>query len=145
MPNPTGWVDPLGLSCKAGNCPGDVLDKHEKAGGHLLKKHVRQTDEQLAARLELEPNIPAASTFRSKEEAEVLVSKSLITRHQEILKFLEEKKDAHMIVESSSQPVGVSLIRGNAAPIPVNNFILILKRKPKMPDGYLLLTGFPKK
>ncbi|WP_415640284.1 RHS repeat-associated core domain-containing protein, partial [Pseudomonas gessardii] len=22
VPNPTGWVDPLGLTCKAGNCPG---------------------------------------------------------------------------------------------------------------------------
>ena len=23
MPNPTGWVDPLGLSCVEGGCPGD--------------------------------------------------------------------------------------------------------------------------
>ncbi|WP_339456360.1 RHS repeat domain-containing protein, partial [Pseudomonas sp. EA_65y_Pfl1_P120] len=44
VPNPTGWIDPLGLSCKIGNCPGGILDTHEEAGGHLLKKHVEQTD-----------------------------------------------------------------------------------------------------
>ncbi|WP_205896636.1 RHS repeat domain-containing protein, partial [Pseudomonas viridiflava] len=44
-PNPTAWVDPLGLSCKNTNCPegpystivpGGGLATHEKAGGHLI-------------------------------------------------------------------------------------------------------------
>ncbi|WP_457243763.1 RHS repeat-associated core domain-containing protein [Pseudomonas lurida] len=145
VPNPTGWIDPLGLSCKIGNCPGSVLDTHEKAGGHLIKKHVAQTRPQLAARLNLEPHIPAASTFKNQEEAEALVSKSLNTHRHEILKFLEGKKDKYTIYDSSSQAVGVSIIRGTETPIPVYNFILVLKRKPKMPDGYLLLTGYPEK
>ncbi|MBW8134903.1 RHS domain-containing protein [Pseudomonas sp. PAMC 26818] len=145
VPNPTGWIDPLGLSCKIGNCPGGILDTHEDAGGHLLKKHVEQTDAQLFARLELEPHIPAASTFRNKKEAEALVSKSLTNRRQEILNFLEGKKDKHIINESSNFPVGLSAIRGAESSIPVYNFILVLKRKPKMPDGYLLLTGYPEK
>nr|WP_323055811.1 RHS repeat-associated core domain-containing protein [Pseudomonas lurida] len=92
VPNPTGWIDPLGLSCKIGNCPGSVLDTHEKAGGHLIKKHVAQTRTQLTARLNFEPHIPAASTFKNQEEAEALVSKSLNTHRHEILKFLEGKK-----------------------------------------------------
>ncbi|KMT53021.1 RHS repeat-associated core domain-containing protein [Pseudomonas fildesensis] len=145
VPNPTGWIDPLGLSCKVGNCPGGILDTHEEAGGHLLEKHVEQTDAQLFTRLELEPHIPAASTFRNKKEAEALVSKSLTNRREEILKFLEGKKDKHIINESSNLPVGLSAIRGAEASIPVYNFILVLKRKPKMPDGYLLLTGYPEK
>ncbi|PFG24460.1 RHS repeat-associated protein [Pseudomonas lurida] len=145
VPNPTGWIDPLGLSCKIGNCPGSVLDTHEKAGGHLIKKHVAQTRPQLTARLNLEPHIPAASTFKNQEEAEALVSKSLNTHRHEILKFLEGKKDKYTIYDSSSQAVGVSIIRGTETPIPVYNFILVLKRKPKMPDGYLLLTGYPEK
>nr|WP_238339887.1 RNase A-like domain-containing protein [Pseudomonas lurida] len=92
VPNPTGWIDPLGLSCNIGNCPGSVLDTHEKAGRHLIKKHVAQTRTQLTARLNFEPHIPAASTFKNQEEAEALVSKSLNTHRHEILKFLEGKK-----------------------------------------------------
>ncbi|WP_207303102.1 RHS repeat-associated core domain-containing protein, partial [Pseudomonas antarctica] len=153
-PNPTGWVDPLGLSCKVGGCPGSnvdplqsskapVLDSHEKSGGHLIRKHIDQTDAQLTARLESEPNIPAASTFRTLEEAEALVSKSLATHNQDILEFLKGKKDKLIIRENSSQAVGVSVIRGTDKSVPAYKFLLVLKRKHNMPKGYLLLTGYP--
>ncbi|WP_278406824.1 RNase A-like domain-containing protein, partial [Pseudomonas rhodesiae] len=156
VPNPTGWVDPLGLSCKIGACPskktdtiqtkkvsGGTLVKHEDAGGHLIKKHVEQTDAQLIERLDLEPSIPAASTFRSLEEAERLVSKALLSRHQDISKFLKGTKDKYIIREHSNQAVGLSVIRGTRDSVPVYKFMLILIKKPKMPDGYLLLTGYP--
>ncbi|HEC54316.1 MAG TPA: type IV secretion protein Rhs, partial [Gammaproteobacteria bacterium] len=143
--NPTGWIDPLGLSCRAGNCPGGVLDTHENEGGHLIEKHVGQTDRQLVERLNREPHIPAASTFKTIEEAETLVSNTLTARRQEISTFLEGRGDKHIIHESSNQPVGVSIIRGTENSIPVYNFILVLRRKPTMPDGYLLLTGYPEK
>ncbi|NNA54071.1 RHS repeat-associated core domain-containing protein [Pseudomonas lactis] len=156
VPNPTGWVDPLGLSCKIGVCPGSkfdlvhtkklssgVLVAHEKSGGHLIKKHIGQTDIQLAERLEWEPNIPAASTFKTLEEAEALVTESLSTHHHEISKFLKGKKDKHIIREHSSSPVGLSVIRGSTESVPVYKFILVLIKKPKMPNGYLLLTGYP--
>ena len=156
VPNPTGWVDPLGLSCKIGVCPGSkfdlvhtkklssgVLVAHEKSGGHLIKKHIGQTYIQLAERLEWEPNIPAASTFKTLEEAEALVTESLSTHHHEISKFLKGKKDKHIIREHSSSPVGLSVIRGSTESVPVYKFILVLIKKPKMPNGYLLLTGYP--
>ncbi|MCF5370357.1 RHS repeat-associated core domain-containing protein, partial [Pseudomonas sp. PA-4-8C] len=156
VPNPTGWVDPLGLSCKIGVCPGSkfdlvhtkklssgVLVAHEKSGGHLIKKHIGQTDIQLAERLEWEPNIPAASTFKTLEEAEALVTESLSTHHHEISKFLKGKKDKHIIREHSSSPLGLSVIRGSTESVPVYKFILVLIKKPKMPNGYLLLTGYP--
>ncbi|WP_343039666.1 RNase A-like domain-containing protein, partial [Pseudomonas karstica] len=151
-----GWVDPLGLSCKVGSCPGSkgdlsqinkvnsgVLTAHEKAGGHLIKKHVGRTDEELAERFKSEPHIPASSTFRTLEEAEAIVSKSLAAHHQEILKFLKGKKDKYLIRDSSSQSVGLSILNGTKKSIPTYKFLLILKRTPKMPDGYLLLTGYP--
>lgn len=112
-------------------------------GGHLIKKHVGQTDIQLAERLEWEPNIPAASTFKTLEEAEALVTESLSTHHHEISKFLKGKKDKHIIREHSSSPVGLSVIRGSTESVPVYKFILVLIKKPKMPNGYLLLTGYP--
>ncbi|WP_448654328.1 RNase A-like domain-containing protein [Pseudomonas fluorescens] len=154
VPNPTGWVDPLGLSCKVEGCPeskidplqsskAPVLDSHEKSGGHLIRKHVGQTDAQLTERLESEPTIPAASTFRTLEEAEALVSKSLAANNQKILEFLKGKKDKLLIRESSSQQIGVSVIRGTEKSVPAFKFLLVLKRKQNMPKGYLLLTGYP--
>ncbi|AGE25325.1 Rhs family protein [Pseudomonas poae RE*1-1-14] len=155
VPNPTGWVDPLGLSCKIGKCPGSEADPdqriaadgvvvtHEKAGGHLIMKHVGQTDTQLSERLKAEPNIPAASTFKSLEDAESLVSKSLASRQQEITNFLLGTKKKHIIREQSNQAVGLSFLRDASEAVPVNKFLLVLIRKPEMPDGYLLLTGFP--
>lgn len=98
---------------------------------------------QLAARLESEPTIPAASTFRTLEEAEALASKSLATHHQDILEFLKGKKDKLLIRDSSTQPVGLSVIRGTKNSVPSYKFLLVIMRKPKMPDGYLLLTGYP--
>ncbi|OPB22265.1 type IV secretion protein Rhs, partial [Pseudomonas fluorescens] len=156
VPNPTGWVDPLGLSCKTGDCPGSkgnltkktasgVLTTHENAGGHLIKKHVGRTDEQLAARFESEPHLPASSTFKTLEEAETIVSKSLATHQQEIIEFLSGTKDKLLIKDSANEIVGVSMLSGTKKSIPVYNLLLVIKRAPKMPEGYLLLTGYPEK
>lgn len=106
-------------------------------------KHVGQTDTQLSERLKAEPNIPAASTFKSLEDAESLVSKSLASRQQEITNFLLGTKKKHIIREQSNQAVGLSFLRDASEAVPVNKFLLVLIRKPEMPDGYLLLTGFP--
>ena len=154
--NPTGWVDPLGLSCKPGDCPDStgnqkkiapagILTTHENAGGHIIRKHVGRTDEQLLARLESEPNIPASSTFNTLEEAETIVSKSLANHQQKIINFKSGNKSKLIIKDRSSQPVGVSIIKGTEKSVPVYRFLLVLKRAPKMPDGYLLLTGYPEK
>ncbi|NWE86363.1 hypothetical protein HX795_30015, partial [Pseudomonas edaphica] len=153
---PTGWVDPLGLSCKVGDCPGPkgkqknkppagLLVTHERAGGHLIRKHVGRTDEQLAARFESEPNLPASSSFKSLEEAETIVSKSLAKHQQEIINFKNGNKSKLIIKDNSTNPVGVSILKETTEPIPVYNFVLVLKRAQRMPDGYLLLTGFPEK
>ncbi|MBL9167633.1 MAG: hypothetical protein JNN07_07820, partial [Verrucomicrobiales bacterium] len=50
------------------------LTVSENAGGHLLARHVGQTEAQLGARLSAQPGIPAASTFVTRAEAEAAVS-----------------------------------------------------------------------
>ncbi|CAH0165153.1 Putative deoxyribonuclease RhsC [Pseudomonas sp. Bi123] len=103
-PNPTGWVDPLGLACLP--CPGEIeadgpfseivpgggLAAHEAQGGHLIAKHIGRTDLQLAQRLEAEPTIPAASTFPDRAIAESAVARALSENKKRIDKFLKSKK-----------------------------------------------------
>jgi hypothetical protein len=104
---------------------------------------VGRTDEELAARFELEPHIPASSTFGTLDEAEAIASKSLASHQREILEFLGGKKDKYIIRGSSDLPVGRSVLNGTTKSVPAYKFLLVLKRDKKMPDGYLLLTGYP--
>ncbi|MDY0898920.1 RHS repeat-associated core domain-containing protein, partial [Pseudomonas fluorescens] len=152
VPNPTGWVDPLGLSCKPTNCPegpysvivpGGGLDAHEAAGGHLIKKHIGRTVEQLAERLRLEPHVPTASTFPDRATAESVISKVLAENQAKISKFLKGNDRQIVITQKSKDPVGVSLKRGYQTTVPGKEIYLIIRREKKMPDGYRIHTGYP--
>ncbi|MEZ1318436.1 RHS repeat-associated core domain-containing protein [Pseudomonas fluorescens] len=151
--NPTGWVDPLGLSCE---CPGEVADgpyseivpggglaAHEAQGGHLIRKHVGRTDSQLAKRLKAEPNIPAASTFPDRATAERASSKALDANRKKIEKFLQGKKEKTIVTHTFPYPVGNSLPNGHKNPVPASKVFLVLVKDVRRSEGYFLLTGFP--
>ncbi|MFH0024919.1 RNase A-like domain-containing protein, partial [Pseudomonas fluorescens] len=153
--NPTGWVDPLGLACTP--CPGAVqadgpyseivpgggLATHEAQGGHLIIKHVGRTDAQLAQRLQAEPNIPAASTFRNRAEAEAAVSEALSANSQTITDFLSSNKGKTNFTHDLNRPIGVTMLNGLSHSQTATKLLLVLKKDPTLPLGYFLLTGFP--
>lgn len=56
---------------------GGGLAAHEAAGGHLLLKHVGQSESQLMARLAAEPRITGSSSFYDRAVAESAVSDAL--------------------------------------------------------------------
>ncbi|MGY2442615.1 RNase A-like domain-containing protein, partial [Pseudomonas sp. SDO52101_S400] len=155
VPNPTGWVDPLGLTCNP--CPGSKtadgpyseivpgggLATHEAQGGHLIIKHVGRTDTQLAQRLLAEPNIPAASTFRDRATAEAAVSEAISANSVKIRDFLASNKGKTTITHQLQIPVGVSMPNGHPHSMPATKLLLVLKRDAQLPLGYFLLTGFP--
>ncbi|VVN02773.1 Putative deoxyribonuclease RhsC [Pseudomonas fluorescens] len=155
VPNPTGWVDPLGLACTP--CPGAIqadgpyseivpgggLAAHEALGGHLIIKHVGRTDIQLAQRLQAEPNIPAASTFMNRAEAEAAVSEALSSNSQKVTQFLNSNKGKTSFSHVLGRPVGVSMLSGLTHSQSASKLLLVLKKDPALPLGYFLLTGFP--
>ncbi|MFP6833208.1 MAG: RNase A-like domain-containing protein, partial [Pseudomonas sp.] len=155
VPNPTGWVDPLGLACTP--CPGAIqadgpyseivpgggLAAHEAQGGHLIIKHIGRTDAQLAQRLQAEPNIPAASTFMNRAEAEAAVSEAISANSQKVTQFLNSNKGKTSFTHDLSRPVGVSMLNGLSHSQSASKLLLVLKKDPALPLGYFLLTGFP--
>ncbi|MBK3434490.1 RNase A-like domain-containing protein [Pseudomonas sp. CCI1.1] len=152
VPNPTGWVDPLGLSCKKTSCPegpysvivpGGGLAAHEAAGGHLMQKHVGRTDQQLLDRLRQEPHIPAASTFHDRATAELAVSKVLDNNQDKIKDFLEGNNQQIVITQLSPEPIGTSFKKNTTTPVPGKEIYLIIRRDQKMHTGYRIHTGFP--
>jgi hypothetical protein len=148
-------VDPLGLACTP--CPGAIqadgpyseivpgggLAAHEAQGGHLIIKHVGRTDTQLAQRLQAEPNIPAASTFMNRAEAEAAVSEALSANSQKVTQFLNSNKGKTSFSHDLSRPVGVSMLNGLTHSQSASKLLLVLKKAPALPLGYFLLTGFP--
>jgi hypothetical protein len=154
-PNPTGWVDPLGLACIP--CPGAIsadgpyseivpgggLAAHEAQGGHLITRHVGRTDAQLAQRLQAEPNIPAASTFLNRADAEVAVSEALNANSHRVTAFLASTQAKTSFTHDLIRPVGVSMLNGVTHSQSASKLLLVLKKDASLPLGYFLLTGFP--
>ncbi|MGE1094790.1 RNase A-like domain-containing protein [Pseudomonas zeae] len=154
MPNPTGWVDPLGLACTP--CPGAIqadgpyseivpgggLEAHESRGGHAIARHVNRSEAQLRARLMAEPNIPIASTFLNRAEAEAALSNVIRNNKVDIDNFLAGNASKFVINERVSAPAGVGVLRQSGTLEPLFSIRLVLRRDATSPLGYFILTGF---
>ncbi|MDP3290270.1 MAG: RNase A-like domain-containing protein, partial [Methyloversatilis sp.] len=123
--------------------PGGGLQAHESAGGHLLLKHVGQSEEALMKRLAKEPNITGSSSFFDRAAAEWGVSGALDARQTEIQTWLASKKPDLKIEFSMPKPVGITISRTRMQATETTRLRLILRRNSSAPDGYSILTGFP--
>ncbi|WP_338585444.1 RHS repeat-associated core domain-containing protein [Pseudomonas sp. MAG733B] len=152
-PNPTGWVDPLGLACQ---CPGDTgtdgpyseivpgggLAAHEAQGGHLIEKHIDRSEAQLRERLKAEPHIPIASTFPNRTAAETTVS-SVISKNKKLIdEFMKGKAQKLVITQPMPAPVGVGVVRDSGRLEVLSTVKLILKKTPSTSSGHFILTGY---
>src|SRR4030088_2863971 len=70
------------------NAPVRDLSHDEAAGGHILRKHVGQTDEQLRGRLEQERHITGASTYTDRVAAEHAVGAAIARSQGRIQRWL---------------------------------------------------------
>ncbi|MBK5530895.1 RHS domain-containing protein [Pseudomonas sp. TH06] len=154
VPNPTGWVDPLGLACTP--CPGSGvadgpyseivpgggLEAHESRGGHAIARHVDRSEAQLRARLLAEPNIPIASTFLNRAEAEAALSNVMRSNKVKIDDFLAGNANKLVINERVPIPAGVGVVRQSGNLEQLFSIRLVLRRDATSPLGYFILTGF---
>src|ERR1700732_2976601 len=70
------------------SAPVRDLSRDEAAGGHILRKHVGQTDEQLRERLEQERHITGASTYTDRAAAEHAVGAAIAQSQGRIQRWL---------------------------------------------------------
>ena len=78
----------LRAESQATNGPRRDLSRDEAQGGHILRKHVGQTEEQLRQRLERERNITGASTYTDRSTAEHAVGAAIAQSQSEIQNWL---------------------------------------------------------
>ena len=123
--------------------PGGGLQAHERAGGHLLLKHVGQSEAALIKRLADEPHISGSSSFYDRATAEQSISTALDARQTELHAWLAGSKPQVIVEHTLSDPVGITVSRGMAQAVDTNKIRLIIRRDAAMPNGYRIHTGFP--
>ncbi|MFC0139715.1 RNase A-like domain-containing protein [Erwinia mallotivora] len=86
-------------------------------GGHTLERHIGKSPEELSARLQRRPALPAASSFRTLNEAEILTTNVLRAHKHEIEMFVrfQPKGSAwrKKISMQFTRPTGIVMKRGS--------------------------------
>lgn len=119
------------------------LSQDEAAGGHILRKHVGQTDEQLRERLEREPRITGASTYTDRPAAERAVGAAIAESQDRIQRWLRRSGGhPNLVLDYDSEaPIGRTINRGESQSRPCAYALVVLKYSG--PDQYYVLTSYP--
>lgn len=125
------------------NGPTRDLSQDEAAGGHILRKHVGQTDDQLLARLEEERRITGASTYTDRSTAERAVGAAITASQDRIQGWLSGSSGHPNLVLDfdSPTPIGRTINRGESQSHPCSHALVVLKYAG--PREYYVLTSYP--
>ena len=123
--------------------PTRDLSQDEAAGGHILRKHVGQTGDQLRERLEREPRITGASTYTDRPTAEQAVGAAIATSQDRIQRWLGRAGGHPNLVldYDSASPIRSTINRGESQPRPCAHALVVLKYSG--PGQYYVLTSYP--
>ncbi|WP_187654411.1 RNase A-like domain-containing protein [Xenorhabdus sp. PB62.4] len=131
------------------------LDNHEKAGGHVLSRHVYQnitsqtglTDRDLLSRLAANTKITGASRFNSIQDAESVISQALKSDRYQIRSWANTAIAGDRRVVDYNGPINIGryAAKGSttlAQVIDVTNVRVVLVSKGY--GKYYILTAFPR-
>ncbi len=86
-------------------------------GGHTIERHVGKTADELFARLERRPRLPATSTFRTLNDAEILTTRTLYAHKNEIEMWVKNAPKGvpwrRKITMQFASPTGIVARRGS--------------------------------
>jgi len=128
---------------RASGGPSRDLSQDEAAGGHILRKHVGRTDEQLLERLERERHITGASTYSDRPTAERAVGAAIAQSQEKITRWLDRAGGHPNLVldYDSPEPIGRTINRGEDRSHPCSHALVVLKYAG--PNDYYVLTSYP--
>ena len=125
------------------NSPPRDLSQDEAAGGHILRKHVGQTEDQLRERLRRERNITGASTYTDRATAEQAVGAAIAQSQERIERWLDRSGGhPNLVLDYDSEPpIGRTINRGENQSRPCAHALVVLKYAG--PSNYYVLTSYP--
>jgi filamentous hemagglutinin len=123
--------------------PTRDLTQDEAAGGHIIRKHVGQTEQQLRQRLQRERNITGASTYTDLPTAERAVGAAIAQSQREIQNWLNRQgRHPNLVLDyDSPDPIGRTMNRGENQSRVCAHTIVVLKYGG--PNHYYVLTSYP--
>ena len=119
------------------------LSTDEDQGGHTLKKHVAQTDEELRERLERERNIAAASTWTDRDAAEETVGEALRINRGRIENWERRgyPRPNLALHFDAGRVIGRSMRHGESQSAPCTRAVIVLKADGT--ESFHVLTTYP--
>jgi hypothetical protein len=105
---------------------------------------VGKTDAELKARFSKEPNRQFSSSFKTEEVAEHAISKALAAERTRILGWLRGTRGKLELDIEAGGVIGRVAIKKTGMVENATMFRVVLVRDASMPDGYRILTSFPK-
>jgi hypothetical protein len=133
----------LRVESQATSGPTRDLSRDEAQGGHILRKHVGQTEEQLRERLERERNITGASTYSDRSTAEHTVGSAIAQSRGDIQDWLSQPgRHPNLVLDYDSDvPIGRTMNRGEHQSRVCEHAVVVLKYNG--PNHYYVLTSYP--
>jgi hypothetical protein len=129
---------------RTGQGPGPARDltQDEAAGGHVLRKHVGRTDDELRERLARERNISGASTYTDRATAEHAIGVAIAVSQDRIQHWLNRSGGHPNLVldYESGQPLGRTLNRGDSQSRLCSHAVVVLRYAA---PSYYVLTSYP--
>jgi len=94
--------------------------------------------------LKKQPNLPAASTFHSIQDAEHAINAVMRNRAEDILNWAQSApaSDVLRLTALTADDVGVVLVRGASDLVKGQQVIILLKKEPFNDMPYYLLTAY---
>ena len=124
------------------NSPARDLSQDERAGGHVLRKHVGLTEEDLRRRLQREENITGASTYTDRPTAERVVGAAIAQSQDQIQSWLRQDRHPNLVLEYDGiEAIGRSMHRGEVHSRPCTHALVVLRYGG--PNRYYVLTSYP--
>ncbi len=134
------FVATASLPAQALRCDG--LQAHESRGGHVLARHVGKDLAFLQRRIRNE-GVSAASSFRTRADAERLVAAALAASQRRLQNWLRSSRARLAFSWNAREVSGDSLRRGQSALRPVHSVKLVLQHDRAMECGFHLVTAYP--
>jgi hypothetical protein len=122
--------------------PSRDLGQDEQAGGHILRKHVGQSEEDLRRRLRREENITGASTYTDRTTAEHVVGATIAQSQDQIQSWLHQGRHPNLVLDyDGTRAMGRTMNRGEVHSRPCTHALVVLKYAGA--NRYYVLTSYP--
>lgn len=122
--------------------PARDLGQDERAGGHVLRKHVGLTEEDLRRRLRRDEPIFSASTYTDRPTAERVVGAAIAQSQDQIQSWLNQARHPNLVLDYDGiEAIGRAMHRGEVHSRPCTHALVVLKYAG--PNRYYVLTSYP--